>query len=305
MSDLFTVRSDAVSIEKSARPILSQVTRKKPVGFRGQKSFAKLKRKMADVYGKGISKSRKPGVRTNRALHKGTYGSDAGQMLMNNISPSWKNADLEDYLRDISNTVDKAEPELVSGELNLNLGPDFDYHEPYTSTARSGANRYKLDLAQLSGRGTPDLDSGKARSHRTHAGRDFITKKSMNDYRKKTARLIQDSIRDYGSAEIDNSFQERSGGSLGSKGFESTDFLTDQEKFLVDRIMNERKSNDESPVQESKRQRTKSPDAFIEESEDVNEILQHYGLLDEDIKQYGSEEMFNLLVRLSVCINDC
>ena len=292
------MRSDAISIEKSAQPVLSPAVKSKPRSYRGQQTFAKLKRKAANVYGKDINKPRRAGIR-NRARNKGTGGSDMGQTLVNDISGSLKNnADLSGFLKDVPNIVDGNEFELLDNDLRLDLGLLNSHYEPYySSTARADSNRYKLDLAQLSGRRTPDLNSSRTRSHRSYDGRDFITKKSMDNYRKKTARLVEESMKEYASIEMEDSLQGRGGGSsLGSKGFNSTDFLTDQERFLVDRIMNERKSNDENVVQEAKRKRAKSPHRRIDESKDVNDILSQYGLLNENLDGYGSEETSKLLV---------
>jgi len=291
LGDLYAVRSDAVSVERSARPVVAQIAKKKPKLHPRQKLSAKVKREMVDVYGKNVSRSRKTGAQNSRV-----GGSKVGQLLLDNISPSWKNSDLSDILRDVSNYEDDDTHSLVLNDMHLDLGPYDDHDGPHVSTARSGSNRYKLDLGKLSSRGTPDLGSGRAKSHRSPGGRDFITRKSMDNYRKKTAKLVRESMKDYGSAEVDGFLEDFSGSStLGSIKLNSTDFLTENERFMVDRIMDERRSNEENSFKEAKRKRTKSPRRNVEESKDVNDILLQYGLLDEDMDQHNAEETSKLL----------
>ena len=292
LGDLYAVRSDAVSVERSARPVVAQIAKKKPKLHPRQKLSAKVKREMVDVYGENVSRSRKTGAQNSRV-----GGSKVGQLLLDNISPSWKNSGLSDILRDVSNYEDDDTHSLVLNDMHLDLGPYDDHDEPHVSTARSGSNRYKLDLGTLSSRGTPDLGSGRAKSHRSPGGRDFVTRKSMDNYRKKTAKLVRESMKDYGSAEVDGFLEGFSGSStLGSIKLNSTDFLTENERFMVDRIMNERRSNEENSFKEAKRKRTKSPRRNVEESKDVNDILLQYGLLDEDMDQHNAEETSKLLV---------
>ena len=292
LDDLYAVRSDAVSVERSARPAVAQIAKKKPKLHPRQKLSAKIKREMVDVYGKNTYKSKRTGVQNRRV-----DGNKVGQLLLDNISPSWKNSDLIDILRDVSNIEDEDAHSLVLNDMHLDLGPYDDHDGPYVSTARSGSNRYKLDLGKLSSRGTPDLGSSRVKSHRSPDGRDFVTRKSMDNYRKKTAKLVRESMKEYGNAEVDGFLEDFGVSStLGSVKLTSTDFLSENERFLVDRIMNERRSNEENSFKEAKRQRTKSPHRSVEESKDVNDILLQYGLLDEDMNQHGAEETSKLLV---------
>ena len=297
LDDLFAVRSDAVNIERSARPAPANEDKKKTrrPNF-GQKSFAKLKRKMTDVYGKNNTRTRKTSIRSG-TINKGKVG---GNKLFDNISPSWKNSELGDFLKDIAGDNELLdEHDFTGNDLHLDLGSEYGNYEPYTSTARSGSNRYKLDLGQLSGRQTPDLDSSRAKSRRSVEGRDFVTRASMDNYKKKTAKLVRDSMKKYGSWDAGDSLEytrHEDDSVLGSRELDRSDFLNDKERFMIDQILNERRSNDDVIAQESKRQRIRSPHRTMDGSGDVKEILMQYGLLDDDMNQYESEVTSNLLV---------
>lgn len=300
MDDLLAVRSDAVSIEKSAQPVDAKVERKRPrkSNFR-MKPATKVKRTIAGVYDRKNRKGEANGIAgfgSDRAEDRNTVG----KLILDNISPNWKKSSLEDFL-DVAN-IDSAPDvrEMTDSNLFLELPPDNWRKEPYTSTARSGSGRYRLDFGQLSDRRTSNLNSARTKSQRSVEGRDFVTRASMDNYKKKTAQLVRDSMRDYASTEMYDDNQTEYGSDLGSKVLRSSDFLTDNERLMLDRIMDERESGDESVVNESKRQRIRSPLVSTHESEDVNDILMQYGLLDDDLKRNGSQETSKLLVCCSL-----
>lgn len=295
LDDIIAVRSDAVNIERSTQPVHAKIERKKPKRANLRlKSLSNIKHKTADVYAKDSVKNKGKIVRGGFNT-KSTGGNAVGKLILDEMSPSWKNSDVDEYLKDLTNIASVARDESV--EIDFDDRPDDRFDEPYTSTARSGSFRYRLDLGQLSDRQTPDLISSRTKSRRSIEGKDFVTRKSMDNYKRKTARLVRDSMQEYGNDDLYglrddyNEYDSREIKDL-------DDFLTGNEKYLLDRITDEHHSADESISIESKRQRTKSPGRS--DSKDVNKILLEYGLLDDDIKHFGSQETSKLLVGLNI-----
>lgn len=305
-NDLLAVRSNAIAIEKSSRPVLPerQPNKRKRVNTQQvNKNQTKTKQNIFSAYGRRNSR---PGGtlnettrRPSKSSHDTGRNNNPGKLLLENISPTWKNAAIttdEEFLREILG--DAREDETLFQE---DIESDMNTQPLHSSTARSRDTkpRYQLELGSLSDRKTPRQLSARSRARRSVEGKDFVTVLSMENYKTRTKDLVKASMREFASNELDDLDLMQStldSSRNGNTFLDSSGGLNASERFMLDRIMKGRQSNERTPRKVNKRQRTLSPVFNENETRDVQGILSQYGLLDDEIGQYDVAETNQILV---------
>ena len=300
------MRSNATAIEKSSRPVLTERQPNKRKGINTHqvgKNKTKVKQNILVAYGK---KNAKPGGirndtkrRRSEISHNIDKNENSGKLLLENISPTWKNAAVstdEEFLREILGDTGVDE-QLFQEDIESNT----ETQPLHASTARSRDTKpsYQLELGSLSDRKTPRQLSARSKARRSVEGKDFVTVLSMENYMTRTKDLVKASMREYASKEFDDvDFMQSTLDSsrLGNTFLGSSGGLNASERFMLDRIMKGRQSNEGTPRKVSKRQRTLSPVTTENETRDVQGILSQYGLLDEEIVQHDVAETNQILV---------
>ena len=305
-NDLLAVRSNATAIEKSSRPVLTERQPNKRKRMNTQqisKNQSKVKHNIFSAYGRrdATPGSTRNGTkrRPSKTSHDIERNDNPGKILLENISPTWKNAAIstdEEFLREILGDTG-ADEHLFQEDIES----DMNTQPLHSSTARlrDTKPRYQLELGSLSDRKTPRQLSARSRARRSVEGKDFVTVLSMENYMTRTKDLVRASIREFASKEFDDldSMQSTLDSSRhGNTFLNSSGGLNATERFMLDRIMKGRQSNEGTPRKVNKRQRTLSPVTSENETRDVQGILSQYGLLDDEIGQYDVEETNQILV---------
>ncbi len=206
--------------------------------------------------------------------------------MIDNLSPSWKFSSLG------NDTKQWTDHDIGDSREHFSA---MDSSLPLTSSMNKPAlkeNRFRLDFGELTNRDTSDLRSSRSVSRRSVEARDFVTRKSMGRYKKKTAKLLQKSL---------NEFSAESSGLDGagpSNSFNCSFMTTLDMSGMGGKAKPgiQRSAPKEDSVQIESRG-LKNRFESSSDAQDVNAILTQYGLLDDDVNQRSSSETSQLLVR--------
>ncbi len=319
MNDILDTKSKAEKIEKSQRisSILAETKKRKR---KGNSAPVRKGKTLLRNSNKSVRKdARKPlsdvsGNAASRKKHLYDLREKADKKwLIDNISPSWKDSSFGNEAKDfqiVSTAEDQIMEDIVISDLETSL------QKPALTSSRNRLrkfdNRFRLDLSKLSDKMTTDLHSDRSMLQRSIEGKDFVTEISMERYKRKSARLLKKSLREYSGnsveisgykgdenpAPFDYSFMTTLEMTIG----DDTKKDTKKPKSLLD-VSSKKEDIDSRESQESadglelmgrNNTQTSSNDA-----KDINEILTQYGLLDDDMNQHNSSETSQLLVSVS------
>eukprot|EP00794_Sanderia_malayensis_P008046 gene8046-8908_t len=328
MSDLLAAKSRAEEIEKT-KPFISTP------------SIDLKKRKRQENTKKRITKERK--LTTTQKLqqnsrgastHLNGIGNDTAERqrhynelkensdrkwLIDNISLSWKDASFG-----LPDSVDYRTFPVGSGRNRL------------LDNEHTRVSPLHLDLSGLSEGMTSDLRGvGGARSSARHSveerGREFVTEKSMEQYKMKNARLLRKSLREYCEGEdlshedtkqrgedndspvLDYSFMttldmtEMGHGFAGGHGTshqkDSGRFLLSNDKEGQGMIDDEDLLIPDTEIQGGELLNGKDKrQSSYDDEKDVNDILAQYGLLDNDMHRNDKSETSQLLAEANLIL---
>ena len=289
LDEILAVRSNALNIEKASVPHEATVKRQnRTVRYPGNDRPRTAKHKLSPTHRGATSRPKRSTVIPKAlpgktAKRKGSIGE--GTAILDKISPSWKYSDIvrdEQFLKEMGIDLGAL---ATSNENESFLDPNGFELNPYSSTARSDSKSYKLEFGSLTDRPASASHTSRSKGRRSVEGKEFVTQKSMEMYRRKTAELVRESLKKYGDYDENGKMYNAS---------TDSDNLNESEKLVLEGILNDNGNLEEVDCGMKKRQRIKSP---VGADEDVEGILRQYGLLDNELEGADMLETKLILVR--------